>query len=193
MVGANHNRFSYNPSRRWSCDWNCGFCLDANVIPMVERTQSEGWDFAHKYAAGFLIGLIFFVAVPEGARWLNGGAFAQYPAPPSVTNNGPSINTWNQSGGTNTINIGPTKLTFDKPIAEELVSKIPAGKPILLRGIGSDRDQAVVNQYQQFLEEHGFQITRHLIGMVAPPPDHKITLGDPNAAQMVIVIAPSAN
>ena len=43
-----------------------------------------------------------------------------------MTNNGPSINTWNQSGGNNTINVGPTKLIFDQAIAEELVSKLPS-------------------------------------------------------------------
>jgi hypothetical protein len=109
----------------------------------------------------------------------------------NITNN-QGIITQGQIGN-NTINVGPTKLTFDQAIAEELVSKLPTGKPVRLRGVGSQNDQAVVSQYQQFLQDRGFQVARDVIGMLSPAPDHKITLGDPNAAQMVVVIAPSAN
>jgi hypothetical protein len=106
---------------------------------------------------------------------------------------GPSINTINQSGGTNTINVGPVRLVFDLAIAEELVAKLPAGKPISLQSVGSSADQAVADQYEQFLQSRGFQTQRVRIGVMGPPPDHKITLGDPNAPQMVVLIAPSAN
>ena len=111
---------------------------------------------------------------------------------PGMTN-GPSINTWNQSGGTNTINIGPTKLTFQPAIANELVSKLPRGKPVSLVSVGSSADQLVANEYQVFLQSQGFTVVRSVIGMMAPPPDHKIAIGDVNAAQVTVIIAPSAN
>jgi hypothetical protein len=110
-----------------------------------------------------------------------------------VVQGGPTINTWNQSGGSNTINIGPTRLTFDPAIGEELARKIPAGKPITLQSIGSQSDQAVADQYQQFLQSRGFNIAqRNMIGMMAPPPDHKISIRD-TGPTVVVTIAPSAN
>jgi hypothetical protein len=112
---------------------------------------------------------------------------------PPIINNGPSISTTNQSGGTNTINVGPTRLLFDTAIGDELAGKLPTGKPVMLQTVGGNADQAIADQYQQYLESKGFQVARMKIGVMGPPPDHKITLGDPNAPQMVVIIAPSAN
>jgi hypothetical protein len=142
------------------------------------------------FIVGGLIGGFSLLAAGE---WLRPAMAQQQSGGPPVTNNGPSINTWNQSGGNNTINVGPTKLIFDQAIAEELATKLPLGKPIRLHGVGSQNDQDVVSQYQQFLQGRGFQIERGRIGVMSSPPAHKITLGDPNAAQMVVIMAPSAN
>jgi len=110
-----------------------------------------------------------------------------------VAQGGPTINTWNQSGGNNTINVGPIRLAFDPAIGEELASKIPTGKPITLQSIGSQSDQTVADQYQKFLQSRGFNIARrNTIGMMAPPPDHKISILD-TGPTVVITIAPSAN
>jgi hypothetical protein len=95
--------------------------------------------------------------------------------------------------GNNTINVGPQRLPFDPAIGDELVSKLPSGKPIVLQSVGNDADQAVANQYHQYLLSKGFQVERVTIGMMGPPPDHKIMIGDTNAAKVVVVIAPSAN
>jgi hypothetical protein len=105
---------------------------------------------------------------------------------------GPTINTWNQSGGTNTINIGPQRLAFDQTIGEELIRRLPAGKPVHIRSVGSNNDQQVANQYQAFLQERGFNVNRSIIGMMAPPPDHKISITD-TLPEVIILIAPSAN
>jgi hypothetical protein len=145
------------------------------------------------FVAGAAIGGCALLAAGEWLRPTQAQQAQSSGGGPPVTNYGPSINTWNQSGGNNTINLGPVRLAFDQAIAEELVSKLPPGKPVRLRGVGSQNDQAVVSQYQQFLQDRGFQVVRDIIGMIAPPPDHKIMLGDPNAAQMVVIIAPSAN
>ena len=110
-----------------------------------------------------------------------------------VAQGGPTINTWNQSGGNNTINVGSIRLAFDPAIGEELASKIPTGKPITLQSIGSQSDQTVADQYQKFLQSRGFNIARrNTIGMMAPPPDHKISILD-TGPTVVITIAPSAN
>jgi hypothetical protein len=102
------------------------------------------------------------------------------------------------SGGTNYGSIeqhctvvGPTKLVFEPAIAEELVRKIPPGRPIRLMSVGSAGDQAVATQYQQFLQSHGFQIERTTIGMMAPPPDHPISIQD-GGNLVTVLIAPSA-
>jgi hypothetical protein len=95
--------------------------------------------------------------------------------------------------GNNTIIQGPVRLSFTQEIADDLVSRLPAGKTIVLQSIGSNLDQAVADQYQQYLQAKGFEIERAQIGMMMPPPNYKITLGNPSAPKMIVIIAPSAN
>jgi hypothetical protein len=87
------------------------------------------------------------------------------------------------SGGTNygsitqncTI-VGPTKLAFQQAIADELVSKLPPGKTVLVEAIGSPNDQAVGRQYAGFIQSRGFKVELALTGSQSPPPDHPITI-----------------
>ncbi|HEX4053155.1 MAG TPA: hypothetical protein VHX86_02715 [Tepidisphaeraceae bacterium] len=141
------------------------------------------------FVIGAAIGGIGLVGIGEYVR----PAQAQYTGTAAPQGDGPTINTWNQSGGNNTINVGPQRLPFDPGLAAELASKLPAGKVIALQSIGSHADQVVADQYQQYLESKGFKVERMYVGMMAPPPDHKITLGDPNAAKMVVIISPSGD
>jgi hypothetical protein len=98
---------------------------------------------------------------------------------PKPTSGAPIVNqnvaSHNQSGGitAHTVYVGAAKLRFDPAVAEELLRKIPSGKPVLLRGIGSTSDQAVVTEYQSFLESRGVKIDRAMIGTLSPPPDQK--------------------
>jgi hypothetical protein len=117
-------------------------------------------------------------------------AMAQNTMGPIFGNQG--IITQGQTGN-NTINVAPQRLPFDPGIGDQLVSKLPPGKTILLQSVGSNADQAVATQYQQYLLSKGFQVERMSIGMMAPPPDHKITIGDTSAEKVVVIIAPSAN
>jgi hypothetical protein len=111
----------------------------------------------------------------------------------SITNNAPSINTFNQSGGTNTINVGPQRLVFDPTIADQLVSKLPTGKSIKIMAVGSQTDWSIAGQYAQYLKDKGFDVSSFMqIGQMAPPPDHKITIGDLSTSPIVVIIAPSA-
>lgn len=144
--------------------------------------------------AGALLGACAFVyAGYVWADWRMASPIGKTNGETVVAQGGPTINTWNQSGGTNTINIGPTRLTFESSIAEQLVNKLPAGKPITLQSVGSASDQAVADQYQQFLQSRGFHVAqRNIIGMMAPPPDRKISILD-TATTVVVTIAPSAN
>jgi hypothetical protein len=95
--------------------------------------------------------------------------------------------------GNNTINVAPQRLQFDPTIGDELVSKLPSGKTIVLQSVGGNADQAIASQYAQYLVGKGFQVERMSIGMLVPPPDHKITIGDTNAEKVTVIIAPSAN
>lgn len=106
-----------------------------------------------------------------------------------------NVTSHNQSGGitAHTVNIGPQRLKFDPTIAEELAQKLPKDKPIRLRSVGGNSDHAVANEYQLFLQNRGFNIAnRDVIGMMSPPPEHKISIMDAGA-QVIIVIAPNAN
>jgi hypothetical protein len=117
-------------------------------------------------------------------------AMAQNTMGPIFGNQG--IITQGQTGN-NTINVAPPRLPFDPGIGDQLVSKLPPGKTIVLQSVGNNADQAVATQYQQYLLSKGFQVERMSIGMMAPPPDHKITVGDTSAEKVVVIIAPSAN
>jgi hypothetical protein len=91
----------------------------------------------------------------------------------------------------NCIVVGPTRLTFQTAIAEELVRRLPKEKPVVIRSVGSDRDQTIASQYQQFLVDHGYTIkARAGIGVLAPPPDYPITIDD-RADSIFVTIDPS--
>jgi hypothetical protein len=84
-------------------------------------------------------------------------------------------------------------LKFDTSIANDLVAKLPSGKPIKARTAGSNSDQAVATEYLAYLQNRGVRLSeRMMIGMALPPPEHKIVI-DENAQEVVLTIAPSAN
>ena len=139
------------------------------------------------------IGGVTLMAVGVGGLIFWFGYYRNADAQSPIINNAPSINTFNQSGGNNTISVAPTRLPFDPAIGDQLASKLPSGKPIELMGVGSQSDWAVAGQYAQFLKSKGFDVTLSLIGMMVPPPDHRISIGDPNAARITVIIAPSVN
>lgn len=102
------------------------------------------------------------------------------------------------SGGTNYGKIeqhciiAPSRLAFDPAIAQELIGRLAPGKKVDLKTIGSASDQAVASQYQEAIQRAGFQLERTAIGMMAPPPDHPITVID-SPAVVTVLIAPSAH
>ena len=76
-----------------------------------------------------------------------------------ITNNAPSINANNQSGGTDILNIiGPQRLLFDATIGDQLASKLPAGKSIEILAVGSRPDWNIADQYAQHLKAKGFDV-----------------------------------
>jgi hypothetical protein len=149
------------------------------------------------FIVGALIGGCALLAVGE---WIRPVA-AQQPQPPQeqpvskpppTVNIGPSINTTNQSGGTNTINVGTTRLIFDPAIGEALIKKLPAGRPINLLAVGSGSDLGVAAQYERFLQSRGVQIADSTNSMMLmPPPDHPITVVVSDRG-VFVTIAPSA-
>lgn len=144
------------------------------------------------FTVGAAIGGCALLAAGEWLRPSTAAAQSSGGSVPTINNFGPSINTTNQSGGNNTINVAPTRLPFTTDLADQLIGRLPTGKPILLTSIGGNADQAIADQYQQYLQSKGFEVERTMIGMASPPPDHKITLGNPNNPKMVVIIAPSA-
>jgi hypothetical protein len=102
-----------------------------------------------------------------------------------IINNAPSVNTLNQSGGTNS-------LAFDLAIADQLVRKLPRGKPIDVVAVGSTADWEVVGQYAEYLKTKGFKVTLSRMGMVVPPPDQRIAIGPASDPRIGVIIAPSA-
>ena len=111
-----------------------------------------------------------------------------------ITNNAPSINTNNQSGGTDILNIiGPQRLLFDATIGDQLANKLPAGKSIEILAVGSRPDWKIADQYAQYLKAKGFDVSFTRSSETVPPLDRKITIrDDPTTASITLIIAPSA-
>jgi hypothetical protein len=118
-------------------------------------------------AAGTVV-LILIVLV--GIRWWLATRHQNPEAQNTPVVNNAATNTLNQSGSTN-------KLEFDHAIADQLVGKLPKGKPIDVVAVGSPADWEVVGQYAEYLKTKGFKVTLLKIGMVSPAPDQKIQVG----------------
>jgi hypothetical protein len=108
--------------------------------------------------------------------------------------NAPSINTNNQSGGTDILNIiGPQRLLFDATIGDQLASKLPTSKSIEILAVGSRPDWNIADQYAQYLKAKGFDVSFTRSSETVPPLDHKITIrDDPTTSPIIVIIAPSA-
>jgi len=108
--------------------------------------------------------------------------------------NAPSINTNNQSGGTDILNIiGPQRLLFDATIGDQLASKLPTGKSIEILAVGSRPDWNIADQYAQYLKAKGFDVSFTRSSETVPPLDRKITIrDDPTTSPIIVIIAPSA-
>jgi hypothetical protein len=92
---------------------------------MALATQNDGWHSAVQYVGGLAIGALVFVGIPEGARWLNGGAFAQATPPvqpPTV--NGNCNNFGNNNFNCNTLNMGPAPRTVSESQINTIRSKL---------------------------------------------------------------------
>ncbi|HEV2713939.1 MAG TPA: hypothetical protein VGU64_01665 [Terriglobales bacterium] len=89
-------------------------------------------------AAG-IVALILIAFV--GIRWwlANGHQNPEAQNPP-VINNAPS-------------------LAFDPAIADQLVGKLPRGKPIDVVAVGSPADWGVASHYAEYLKTKGFEVT----------------------------------
>src|SRR6516165_7380522 len=111
-----------------------------------------------------------------------------------ITNDAPSINTNNQSGGTDILNIvGTQRLLFDATIGDQLASKLPAGKTIEILAVGSRPDWNIADQYARYLKAKGFDVSFTRSNETVPPLDHKITIrDDPTTSPIIVIIAPSA-
>jgi hypothetical protein len=108
--------------------------------------------------------------------------------------NAPSINTNNQSGSTDILNIiGPQRLLFDATIGDQLASKLPTGKSIEILAVGARPDWNIADQYAQYLKAKGFDVSFSRTSETVPPLDHKITIrDDPATSPIIVIIAPSA-
>ena len=108
--------------------------------------------------------------------------------------NAPSINTNNQSGGADILNIiGPQRLPFDATIGDQLASKLPTGKSIEILAVGSRPDWNIADQYAQYLKAKGFDVSFTRSSETVPPLNRKITIrDDPTTSPIIVIIAPSA-
>lgn len=76
-MGANDHRDGTDADSIRFGSRNCGLRSLTYVVSMAQNTRIESGALAAKYVAGTVIGALIFIAAPETARWLHGGAFAQ--------------------------------------------------------------------------------------------------------------------
>lgn len=76
-MGANDHRDSTCADSIRFSGWSCGLRSPTYVVSMAENTRIESGGLVAKCIIGTVIGVLVFVAAPETARWLHGGAFAQ--------------------------------------------------------------------------------------------------------------------
>jgi hypothetical protein len=69
---------------------------------------------------------------------------------------------------------------------------MPTKKKVIITSVGSDADQRVAIEIQNFLQQNGYDVSRSSTSILVPPPDHKISLGD-SPDGYILTIAPSAN
>ena len=104
-----------------------------------------------------------------------------------------SINAHNNSGTINQTNnntFGSIRVAFDTHLQSELLRHAPRDKPVVLMTIGSDADQLIGNQVEEFLVTNGFSVSRSRIGMKVPPPSQPYSLNLGNE-QTTITVSPS--
>lgn len=105
-----------------------------------------------------------------------------------------NVTSYGQRGGitAGTVNFGPQRLVFSTELGNELLAKMPTKKKVFMKSVGGNADQEVAAQIQNFLQRNGYEISWTRIGMLVPPPDHKISLNEDGDSYFLIV-APSAN
>jgi len=97
----------------------------------------------------------------------NPGADAQTP---TINNNSPSINTFNQSGGNNTI-IGNLPLPFGPPEQTYLVDHVSKSRQIHIMVMPDGRSMDLADRIFRYLKDNGYQVdpVDHSIMMAAGP------------------------
>jgi hypothetical protein len=151
-------------------------------------------------ARNIVLGLLGGIVGVCAAIWLgylfqsqSAGAQTPSPAAPPVVNQGSgSAYSSGQQGGitAGTVYIvppaTPPRMVFSNAIGSELLSKMP-----IMQSIGNNLDQEVATKIQQFLSENGYEVERTGIGVMAPPPEHKISIAE-RSDSYVLIVAPSA-
>jgi hypothetical protein len=72
------------------------------------------------------------------------------------------------------------------------LASFPAANQSTFVAVGSPADWGVAGHYAEYLKTKGFEVTLTKVGMVSPPPDQKIKIGDASDPRVSVIIAPSA-
>jgi hypothetical protein len=151
----------------------------------TESPEEEGWHWLPRYIIGAAVGVLVFVGLPETARWLNGGAFAQGDVSGSasviaqnsigsITNN-QGIVTQGQSGGTNVIVAKPPPREIDNEFRDFIRQHFPEKSkemvPMVLVGDDEPERTHFASEIADFLRSDGYKVgdTRYFIAVGQTP------------------------
>lgn len=181
----------------WACFMAAFFPMVVSTLVWAPTAQDPMWRIMVSGIVGAIFGSLFLIGATQ---LIHDRAVAQSGNQPDgrVTKGSErmsqNITSYNQSGGiiAGTVNIGPGRLAFSDSLGAELLSKMPIKKKVNLKSIGGNADQAVASEFQNFLQQNGYEVARSIVGTMSPPPDGKISLSD-NSDGYFLMIAPSAN
>ncbi len=180
-------------------------CFMASFFPMVIATlvwapmaNDSIWRISISGTIGAIVGSIVLIGITEiiHGRAQAGSSLSNQPIReiPLTEKFAQNVTSYGQQGGitAGTVNIGPQRLAFSPDLGNELLAKMSNKKKVIIRSIGGYADQAVASEIKDFLQRNGYEVTLTPIGMLMPPPDHKISLGE-SPDGYVLTVAPSAN
>jgi hypothetical protein len=126
---------------------------------MATTARNKSCNLSIKYVGGAALGFLIFIGVPESARWVHGGAFAQSPQPFPGGNNNTGIITNNQSGGANTVIQGTMQRHLGNNEKEQLLARLNKTRNISVTVVLNDAEaNNLATEIANFLKNAGYTV-----------------------------------
>jgi hypothetical protein len=161
---------------------------------MDESTKGEGWHLLPKYLAGAAIGALVFIGLPESARWLHGGAFAQAQSqqiPSGPTMNGNCNNVGNNNTNCNTFVTKPPPRSIDEAFRGLIRTNFPDKSkeiaPMVLVGDDEPERTNLCVEIESFLKSEGYKVRQRTYFLSPGGTPHGIVIDQYTDPKAIII------